>query len=968
MEIKTLDSITRLINASNAGDAERTYEAFLATVVNDTTDWYSFAREILDHPQCRPLIYAAAGNSPHLARLLLRHPDIFLHFCQNSPLSVFDKILASIDTTSLPQLTQLQCMQRLRQAKEQVALLVALSDISCLWDVEHVTRQLSLFAEFSVKTALSWLLHQAASKHEFAVKSLDNIAHKSGIIILGMGKLGACELNYSSDIDIIVLFDATTLPYCGARNTQQFMNKIAQDLVTILQERTADGYVFRTDLRLRPDPMSTPPAVSVTAALQYYETVGQNWERAAMIKARPIAGDIEAGNLFLRELIPYIWRKYLDFAAIADIHSIKRQMNLGSSADISLAGHNIKTGLGGIREIEFFVQTHQLVWGGRAPELRVLGTLSGLDKLLEMELIGQVLHDELCASYLWFRKTEHALQMRHDEQTHSLPADEEGFSWLATFLGYENAEAFKAECMMHLKRVHRAYLDSMEGGASLTDEGNLVFTGVEADGETLKTLGAMGYKEPRIISDIIQSWHRGHRKSTKSKRSRQVLTEIVPQILRALAETVNPDAAFFHFDDFIGKLPSGAQIFSLFAARPQLLSLVADILGSAPALADTMSHDPTLLDAVLEPDFFATLPNKAEMQTQLYARVSHAHDYEHRMAVLRIFNNDRRFQAGVQMLKSQISPRVAGEFLSDLAQAVLQVTLQSLCDDLSMHKAGFAIIALGKLGGREMTFGSDLDIVFMYDDTGADLELRTHIHRLSQRLVTALTLLTREGRLYDVDTRLRPGGVDGPLATSIASFDKHFNVSAWTFELQALSKARVVASNNKEFAERVSHIIAHHIEAPRDAEKIRTDIIDMRDRIAKEHVTRNPWYIKHVRGGMVDCDFIAQYLVLIHANEHPKIIHSEAAQVFKNAQTLGLLSEADAKLLIEAKYFLSDLLSVTRLISKDILHDDMINAGLERTLTEALRLPDIETLKAQLLTHQANVLDCFNRILHTPIT
>lgn len=966
MEIRTLDSITHLANASNAGDALRTYESFLHDVANEGAPHHALINELHIHKQFLPLINAIAGNSAYLARLMLRHRTLFYDFCTRNPEHIFEEIIDTVLASKTSALSLQQIMAQLRIAKEQAALIAALSDISGLWDVVLVTRQLSRFAQSCVQIALSWLLDDAVRKKEFLAHDADNIALKSGIIILGMGKLGAFELNYSSDIDIIVLFDATILPYCGARNAQQFMSKLAQDLVTILQERTADGYVFRTDLRLRPDPMSTPPAVSVSAALQYYETVGQNWERAAMIKARPIAGDIEAGEEFLRELIPYIWRKYLDFAAIADIHSIKRQMNLSSSADITLSGHNIKTGLGGIREIEFFVQTHQLVWGGRAPKLRVLGTLSGLEKLLEMELIGQVLHDELRESYLWFRKTEHALQMRHDEQTHSLPTDEVGFSWLSIFLDYENTDAFNTECMRHLKRVHRAYLDSMEGGVSLTDEGNLVFTGVEADSETLKTLSAMGYKEPRTISDIIQSWHRGHRKSTKSKRSRQVLTEIVPQILRALAETINPDAAFFHFDDFIGKLPSGAQIFSLFAARPQLLSLVADILGSAPALADTMSHDPTLLDAVLEPDFFATLSNKAEMQTQLYARVSHAHDYEHRMAVLRIFNNDRRFQAGVQMLKSQISPRAAGEFLSDLAEAVLQVTLQSLCDDLSMHKAGFAIIALGKLGGREMTFGSDLDIVFMYDDTGADIELRTHIHRLSQRLVTALTLLTREGRLYEVDTRLRPGGADGPLATSIAGFDKHFTVSAWTFELQALTKARVVASNNKEFAERVSHIIARHIQTPRDVEKLRTDIIDMRERIAKEHITRNPWYIKHVRGGMVDCDFIAQYLVLLHANAHPSMVHCEAAQVFKNAHILGLLSETDAKPLIEAKYFLSDLLSVTRLISKDILRDDMINAGLARTLTEALRLPDIETLKAQLLTHQANVLDCFNRILHTP--
>lgn len=970
MQLSTLDSITTLPIASNAEDAQNAYNAFLTNLAKEADQQHAIIhhedmKALAQHQALRRLIDASAGNAPYLMRLIHRHPSTLLDFCTQTPDRVYNTIIASLHIIKDSPLSQLQCMKLLREAKEKAALIAALSDIARIWSVEHVTRQLSRFADVSISTALEWLLQEAIRKKEYAPYDETHITRHSGIIILGMGKLGAHELNYSSDIDIIVLFDGTKLPYCGARNAQQFMSKLAQDLVFMLQERTADGYVFRTDLRLRPDPMSTPPAVSVSAALQYYETVGQNWERAAMIKARPVAADKEAGEQFLRELIPYIWRKYLDFAAIADIHSIKRQMNLGSSANITLPGHNIKTGIGGIREIEFFVQTHQLVWGGRVPQLRVLGTLAGLEKLLEAELIGQTMYEELKTSYLWFRRAEHALQMRHDEQTHSLPENEAGFVWLSVFLGYPHPEAFKAECLMHLKRVHRAYLDSMEGGVSLTDEGNLVFTGVEADSETLQTLSLMGYKEPRAISDIIQGWHRGHRKSTKSKRSRQVLTEIVPQILRALSETAHPDTAFFHFDDFIGKLPSGAQIFSLFAARPQLLSLVADILGSAPALADTMSHDPTLLDAVLEPDFFIHLPSKTEMIKQLQERISHAHDYEHQLAVLRIFNNDRRFQAGVQMLKRQISPRQAGEFLTDLAEAVLQVTLDSLCHDLDVTHTGFAIIGLGKLGGREMTFGSDLDIVFMYEEVAADSELRTHIHRLSQRLVTALTLRTREGRLYDVDTRLRPGGADGPLATSVMGFDKHFNISAWTFELQALTKARVIASNKPAFSNTVSQIIHHHVCAAHDKEKIRTDIISMRERIAKEHVTRNPWYIKHIRGGMVDCDFIAQYLVLTYAHQFPNIWHTEAAHIFNNAQNLGLLDMQDATLLTAAKQFQSDLLSVTRLISTDILRDDMISPGLVRTLTELMKTSDIETLKTDLLAHQRNVLDCFTRILHT---
>ncbi len=956
MQLGTLDTISALPSASNPDDSARVWATLRESDSNPSHDICA----VLDHPKARILVDAVAGNSPYLGRMLMRHPSVLEQFATVGSDHAFDAIMAPLRL--LPS-SLAECMQTLRIAKEQVALLIGLADITSLWDVPNVTRHLSLFAQDCVEAACVWLLRQAQAKGEFAPHDVENPCLGSGIIIFGMGKLGAFELNYSSDIDLIMLFEKDAVPYTGTRSIQHFMSKFAQDLVHLMQERTQDGYVFRTDLRLRPDPMSTPPAVNTMAALHYYETVGQNWERAAMIKARPIAGDIEAGERFLKELNPYIWRKYLDFAAIADIHSIKRQMNMTSGKDITISGHNIKTGAGGIREIEFFVQTQQLVWGGRLPHLRVRGTLLGLDFLCDAGLIGASARDALTISYLWFRKVEHALQMRNDEQTHSLPSDDAGHEWLRVFLGYPSREAFAAECLMHLQLVHRYYIDSMEGGAPLSAGGNLVFTGVEADPETLKTLESMGYKEGKKVSDIIQNWHRGSRKSTRSKRSRQVLTELVPQILRKLSETANPDAAFFHFDDFLAKLPSGAQIFSLFAVRPELLTLVADILGSAPALADTMSREPTLLDAVLEPDFYSPLPSKEDMRAQLQERVKHAHDYEHRMTVMRIFNNDKRFQAGVQMLKQQITPRAAGVFLSDLAEAVLEVTLISIHADLTkqyppLKDATFAIVGFGKLGAREMSFGSDLDMVFLYDDKGDDLELRSQVHRLAQRLVSALTLMTREGRLYEVDTRLRPGGADGPLATSISGFDKYFTDSAWTFELQALTKARVVASNNDAFAKRLERVIAKHICTMRDAAVLLKDIGDMRLRIASEHGTRNPWAVKYVRGGIVDCEFIAQMLVLTHAHAHPTLWHQDSAQIFRNAFTLGLTEEAYVTPLIEARDFLSDLLSVSRLMSDDVLTDDTMSAGLKRTLVSLMGEDSFESLKDRLISH----LDSVKRI------
>jgi glutamate-ammonia-ligase adenylyltransferase len=519
-----------------------------------------------------------------------------------------------------------------------------------------------------------------------------------------------------------------------------------------------------------------------------------------------------------------------------------------------------------------------------------------------------------------------------------------------------------------LKQVHSIYTDSMGDAPALAVDGNLVFTGVEADPDTLQTLARLGYHETQRISDIIQGWHRGHRKSTRSKRSRQVLTELVPALLTALGKTANPDAAFFNFDDFIDRLPSGAQIFSLFLSRPDILDLLADILGSAPALGDTLSNNPSLLDGVLEPDFFLILPSKEELQNLLTERLRYAHEFEQKMLYLRTFNNEKRFQAGVHLLRRLASPKRIGAFLSDVAEAILQCTMAEVWTEYgrcsnSLAHVPFAVLAFGKLGGREMTFGSDLDIVLIYDTSvDAASDARHHLTRISQRFLSALTLLTREGRLYEVDTRLRPGGSDGPLAVSLAAFDAYFENSAWTYEFMALTRARVAATNDAAFAARVETVIQTHVLSPRDATKLLADVTDMRARIAKQFTTANPWALKHIRGGMVDMDFIGQYLVLRHAHAQPAIWHRSARQVFEQAQADGILSAEITAPLIAAKKFQSDLMSLLRLSAPGGAITDDAPLGLKRLLVEGMRVEDFDALKTTLLAHEAQVREAYARM------
>lgn len=929
----------------------------------------------IEHPSCVLLVSVVAGYSPYLARLILNQPLFFAQACQQVPDETLQQVLLELRNTDCVPLTQTEMMHLLRLAKQKIALLVAMMDIAHLWDVMVVTKHLSDFADLAVQKACDFLMLKAQARGEI---SLPDIAHPQtgcGLLVLGMGKLGAFELNYSSDIDLIILFDRDRAPYIGPRDVQSFFTKFAQELTALLQERTSDGYVFRTDLRLRPDPRSTPLAISLSSAITYYETLGQNWERAAMIKARQVAGDPECGHYFEEHIIPYIWRKHLDFATIADIHSIKRQMNAKVGEAMQLAGHNIKLGRGGIREIEFYAQTQQLVWGGRYPQLRTKPTLQTLHLLADADIISQDYANIMHEAYVFLRRVEHYLQMIDDQQTHTLPETPEGIFHLAGFLGYENVAEFEAELLKHLHSVHTIYTDSMEGTPPLAIDGNLVFTGVEADPETLKTLERMGYKHAESVSDLIQSWHRGSRRATRGKKARQVLTELTPNLLLELADTANPDQAFFRFDDFLTNLPAGLQIFSLLQANTQLLDLLAHIMGSAPALSEILGKHPHMLDIVLQGDFYRPMPSKAQLDAELRQKLLHTPHYEDALSELRRYKHERQFQAGIQMLRGLTKPYQIGDFLSNLADVLLEHTIRTCKQEFAKSHgeiigSGLAVIALGKLGSRELTFGSDLDLTMVYQTASQDamsdgakaVDVKTYYSRLSSRIINACTLLTQEGFLYEVDTRLRPLGADGPLAAQMEGFDEYFSKMAWVFEFMALTRARIIYADSNALKQQLEGSIAKHLAAPREPITLLEEVRRMRQKMFDKYATQNPWDVKHVRGGSVDVDFIAQYLVLRYANAHPELIKRNAPEIFAAASQAGILNNLEADNLTQAHYFLCDMLSFLRLCNAGSLIEMTTPSGLKKLLAERFEAADFETLKARLIETEAYVLRVFNAL------
>jgi glutamate-ammonia-ligase adenylyltransferase len=920
------------------------------------------------------VLETAFGNSPYLSRLALRERALLIRLFANGPEAIVDETranaLAAAGASDLN-----EAMVILRRAKRQAALAIALADIAGLWSVDQVTHALSLFADASVKGALRFLLREAAIRAEFDERDGAVLEAQTGLVVLAMGKYGAFELNYSSDIDLIVFYDPQRFPFRKRDDPRAAAVDIVKGLVKLLSEMTSDGYVFRVDLRLRPDAGATQVAISTDAAEAYYEGMGQNWERAAMIKARACAGDPVAGADFLKAIEPFVWRRNLDYAAIEDIHSIKRQIHAhGGHGAIAVAGHNIKLGRGGIREIEFFAQTQQLILGGRKPTLRSPVTMDALDALCVQGLVSESATAELKHAYRYLRKLEHRLQMIEDEQTHTLPKSDEGLAHVACFMGYADTQEFGAALRAQLEIVQGHYARLFERAAPLAGAtGSLVFTGVEDDPETQSTLTGMGFREAHHVANAIRGWHHGRIRATRSARARELLTKLVPALLEALASSADPDAAFMQFDRFVSNLPAGVQLFSLFLARPELLQLVAKIAGSAPKLATHLAHAPATLDALMDSDFLHRLPARAELDANLRDLMNRSADYEGRLDAARRFAKEQIFRVGVQIIEGAAKADDAARALSDVAECVVTELLRAVEDELA-QSAGrvpdgrFAAIAMGKLGGREMTAASDLDLIFVYDapplrehtDGNNPLPVIVYYARLAQRLIAALTVLTAEGGLYEVDMRLRPTGNKGPVAVSLESFRRYHETEAWTWERLALTRARAVAGS-QSLCDEVETVIHTTITANANDTKLIADAREMREKVAGQFPGKNRWDLKYAPGGLVDIEFVAQAIQLRTARADALDTNTIAA--LKKLNDVGALPANESDALIEAATFQNALTQVLRIAVDGTLDPDSATAGLKALLVRAGGAQDFAQLEQHLAATQSSARAVFEHLL-----
>lgn len=959
----------------NAGAADYTLETLHE--VAKAEGW----RDVLLQAEAaiRPIVAA----SPYLAGLMRRDPQRLRETLITAPEARLKAILLATEalesqagTIEAPDINAAKKI--LRHLKADTHLLTAMADLGDVWSLDHVTAALTRFADAVTCAALALVVREERDKGRLLPPDDPKWDKERGVLpglfVLAMGKHGAGELNYSSDIDITFFCDLERLPLKDTVDPQTFADRVARQVAVILSERTGDGYVFRVDLRLRPDPSSTPTVVSVPFALNYYESVGQNWERASFIKARNVAGDPLEAKQFMTDLTPFIWRRSLDYPAIADVHSIKRQIHVYKVDErLEPAGANLKLGAGGIREIEFFAQTQQLILGGRDPSLRSRRTLDALDALRRAGHLAPAVAKELKQAYIRLRNWEHRVQMLYDEQTHELPEAEDGRMQVAVLSGFSNLSRFDLAVSRTLRLVNGHYGELFSEAEPLSSSfGSLVFTGVEDDPETIKTLQRMGFDHPDQVAATIRSWHHGRIPATRSERGRELFTRLVPRLLEALNETGTPSIAFTRFAKFFVTLSAGVQIQSLFLANPKLFSMVVEIMGFSPRLSGMLARHPTAFDAMLDAGFFEPLGE--ELDALIGREVERVPaDIEAVMNALRRVGREQQFRIGMQILSGRLSTEAAGAAYARVADACVNHLAPLAIDDVT-RQAGrldgqIAIIALGKLGSQEMTATSDLDLMAVYlpDDPSAGSTVKgwaaeTWFARVTQRLIAALSAPTHEGTLYEIDMKLRPTGAKGPVAVSLAAFENYYTREADTWEFLALTRARIVWASSADFADLVRLKVETILRTPRSRPETALDVLNMRALMERERPAKTFWDFKLSVGGQVDAEFAAQFLQLVYASEGGPL-RSGTLQALTAMQRAGLAPPAEIDALILGWRVQQSLAQVMRVSLTE--NDDPHNEpeAFQRKLARAVHTRRLDTLEKKLRDIRKRARQAFDRVV-----
>ncbi|MFC0303702.1 bifunctional [glutamine synthetase] adenylyltransferase/[glutamine synthetase]-adenylyl-L-tyrosine phosphorylase [Rhizorhabdus histidinilytica] len=828
--------------------------------------------------------------SPFLSSLVGRHPEIVAAVRDHGLDRAIRDGLAAAHSDDVGKM--------LRRQRQVVSLATALADLSGMATLEEVVGHLSAFADHALDTAI---------RAAIAERTPD--AEPGGFAVLALGKHGSGELNYSSDIDPILIFDPRTLPHRAREEPVEAAVRIARRIVELLQSRDEHGYVFRVDLRLRPSPEVSPLALPVDAALSYYESAALPWERAAFIRARAAAGDIALGQGFLEAIRPFVWRRSLDFGAVREIRQISRRIrDHYSRGQVLGPGYDLKRGRGGIREVEFFAQIHQLIHGGREPQLRAPATLDALRALSEAGRIDADAAADLAEAYRLFRTIEHRLQMVDDHQTHQLPKQMEALDNVARLHGLDDGPALVELLRPHVDRVGTVYdgLDN-DGEARLP---------VQPD-QLEAALEEAGFADPSAARLRIEVMRDGKSRSLRTPVAQDALEAMLPTLIAALGKAPSPQDALNRFEDLVAGLPSAINLFRLLQARPALARALIDVLSHAPALSQALGRRPALLDGLIDATALAPPPPQDELVAE-FGDSERSDNYELLLDSVRQRVGERRFALGVQLIEAVSDPLDVAQGYARVAEAALTVLASATVAEFEANHGRIPggellIVALGRLGGGALTNASDLDIVYLFNgdfmaesDGPKPLGATTYFNRLAQRVSAAMSVPTAAGPLYEVDTRLRPSGTQGPLAASIDSFAQYQRESAWTWEHMALTRARTIFGSAKARA-RVDAIIAEALGRDRDPVALLADVVKMRGEIARHKPPSSPFDVKLIDGGLVDAEFTVHLLQLRHRTGFDPRLRS----AMRLLADQGLLDPA----VIPAHELLTRMLVTLRLVS-----------------------------------------------------
>jgi glutamate-ammonia-ligase adenylyltransferase len=786
----------------------------------------------------------AAEHSPFLRDSLAARPEIA---------DAFRKLGAAAAAELALEASGEGLAAALRRRRQGLALTVALGDLAGELSLEQVTRLLSDFADSAIDQAVRAAIAERVPD-----------ADPQGFAVIAMGKLGSRELNYSSDVDLLLLFNPETLPRRARDDPGEAAVRVGRRLIELLQKRTEDGYVQRVDLRLRPSPEVTPIALPVNAAISHYESSALPWERAAFIRARAAAGDIALGQSFLEAIQPFVWRRSLDFGVIEEVRQISARIrdHFAQGANIG-PGFDLKRGRGGIREVEFFVQIQQMIHGGRDESVRRPATLDAIAALAEAARLEQRDAKTLASGYRLLRTIEHRVQMVDDAQTHLLPANPPALDNVAQLHGLGDSSALLDLLRPQVEGVGQIF-DSLAPDASvrLSNDPDIV----------ARELAELGFADVEAVRRHLADWRSGKARSLRSPPAREAFEAMLPALLEAIAASGDPNHALNRLSDIIERLSSGVNLFRLLEARPQLAQLLAKLLAHAPTLADQLARRPELLEGLFDASSFAMPPPASEF-ARLLGEAMEGQPYDVGLDRVRRLVNERRFALGVQLIDRRRDPLEVTEGYAAVAEGALDALGSAAADEFEQRHGQFPggellILGLGRFGGYSLTHSSDLDIIYLHTgeqglvSKGAKpLGPNDYFNRLASRVTAAMSVPTAAGPLYDVDTRLRPEGAKGMLTVSLDAFERYQREQAWTWEHMALCRARLLFGSDEGKA-RARAVIERILHMPRDRATVAADAATMRDEIARHKPPRGPLDVKLGPGGLIDLEFATHVLQL----------------------------------------------------------------------------------------------------------